>query len=106
MATTLTLRDHLLRPLQNATPGTTDPVLDSIGRAIDSGDVDYMGRAVVATLWAIATTYSLGDYVELSTGEVLVCIVGGDSHASAEPTPPGYGATVVDNAATWRQLTG
>lgn len=105
MATTLTLRDYLLRPLQNATPGTTDPVLDSVGRAIDSGDVDYMGRAAAATVWATATAYSAGDYCELSTGEALLCTVGGTSHATVEPTPTGYGDSIVDESVTWEQVT-
>lgn len=105
MATTLNLRDHLLRPLQNATPGTTDPVLDALGRSIDSGDVDYMGRAVAATVWATATAYSAGDYVELSTGEVLLCTGAGTSHASTEPTPTGYGDSITDNTVTWEQVT-
>lgn len=104
MATTTSLRDYLLRPLQNATPGTTDPVLDYIGREIGAGDVDYIGRALVATTWAATTAYATGDYVELSTGELLRATAGGTSDA-AEPAPPGYGQTVVDATVTWVQLT-
>lgn len=44
MATTLNTADYMGRLLQNATPGTTDPVLDYLGREVDTGNVDYMGR--------------------------------------------------------------
>lgn len=47
MATTLNTHDYLGRALQNATPGTTDPVLDYLGREILAGNIDYMGRALV-----------------------------------------------------------
>lgn len=104
MATTTRLRDHLLRPLVNTTPGTSDAT-DSLGRDVQAGDLDYMGRDLVATAWAATTAYSLGEYVELSTGEVLKATVAGTSDA-AEPTAPGYGETVVDATVTWEQVTG
>lgn len=105
MATTLLTRDFLLRTLQNATPGTTDPVLDYLGRSIGASDVDTLGRDVVAPVWATATAYTIPQLVELSTGEILELTVAGTSDA-AEPTPPGYGDTVVDGTATWLQITG
>ena len=104
MTTTLRLRDHLLRPLVNATPGTSDAT-DYVGRDVVTGNVDFLGRALVATAWATTTAYALGVYVELSTGEALKATAGGTSGAS-EPTPPGYGDTVVDGTVTWEQVTG
>lgn len=104
MTTTLFLRDHLLRPLVNATPGTSDAT-DYIGRDVQAGDLDYIGRPLVATTWAASTAYALGDYVELSTGEVLKATVAGTSDVG-EPAAPGYGNTVVDGGVTWEQVTG
>jgi hypothetical protein len=46
MATTLNTHDYMGRALVNATPGTTDPVLDYLGREVAAGNVDYMGRAL------------------------------------------------------------
>lgn len=103
MTTTLFLRDYLLRPLVNATPGTSDAT-DYIGRDVQAGDLDYIGRPLVATAWAATTAYALDDYVELSSGEALKATVAGTSGA-AEPTPPGYGETVVDGGVTWEQVT-
>jgi hypothetical protein len=48
MATTTDTKDYMGRLLQNATPGTTDPVLDYLGRLTVTGDLDYMARALVA----------------------------------------------------------
>lgn len=47
MATTTETHDYLERALQNADPGTTDPALDFLGREVDSGDVDYLGRDLI-----------------------------------------------------------
>lgn len=103
MTTTLFLRDHLLRPLVNTTPGTSDAT-DYIGRDVQAGDLDYIGRPLVATEWAATTAYALADYVELTTGEVLKATVAGTS-AAGEPTAPGHGETVVDGGVTWLQVT-
>ena len=46
MATSLFAADYMGRALQNATPGTTDPVLDYAGREVQDDDTDYMGRAL------------------------------------------------------------
>lgn len=45
--TTTNTKDYLGRALGNASPGTTDPVTDYLGRET-VGDVDYLGRALVA----------------------------------------------------------
>jgi hypothetical protein len=46
MATSTHTHDYLGRALQNATPGTTDPVLDYLGRET-TATADYIGRALV-----------------------------------------------------------
>ena len=46
MATSTHTHDYMGRELQNATPGTTDPVLDYLGRET-TATVDYMGRDLV-----------------------------------------------------------
>jgi hypothetical protein len=43
MTTSTHTLDYLKRKLQNEIPGTTDPVLDFIGRET-TADTDYMGR--------------------------------------------------------------
>lgn len=48
MATSTDTKDYMGRLLANAVPGTTDPVLDYMGRLTLAGDLDYMGRALVA----------------------------------------------------------
>ncbi|HKY47514.1 MAG TPA: hypothetical protein VJQ79_05960 [Acidimicrobiia bacterium] len=106
MATTLRRRDHMLRLLANATPGTTDPALDFLGRVCIAGNLDYMGRPLTAPAWIAATVYAAGAIVtEVATGKVLQATVGGTSDA-AEPTAPGHGETVEDNTVTWVQITG
>lgn len=47
MATTTDTKDYLGRALVNASPGTSDAT-DYLGRAVQAGDVDYLGRALVA----------------------------------------------------------
>lgn len=102
MATSLRRRDHLLRVLQNATPGTTDPVLDSLGRTVTN--TDQLGRANTAPAWILSTAYALGDIVTLvASGAVMQVTVAGTSHTSA-PTAPAYGATVTDNTVTWKRI--
>jgi hypothetical protein len=46
MATSTHTHDYLGRELANATPGTTDPVRDFLGR-ITTATVDYIGRLLV-----------------------------------------------------------
>lgn len=103
MATTLNLRDHLGRSLANATPGTTDPALDFIGREVGASDVDFMGRDLVSVAWAGTTAFSLGDYVDGTSGELAVCTTAGTTDAG-EPTWPAYGATVTDGTAVWTRV--
>lgn len=104
MATTLKRRDYLLRSLGNATPGTTDPVLDTFGRVVTN--TDHLGRPTTAGAWAIGTVYAVGDIVTLvASGAAMQATVAGTSHASTAPTAPAHGATVADNTVTWRRLT-
>lgn len=106
MATsTLRRRDHLLRLLANATPGTTDPALDTLGRTVVTGDLDFLGRPLTAPAWIVGTVYAAGALVtNVVSGSVLECTVGGTSHATTAPTAPAYGATVTDNTVTWRRI--
>jgi hypothetical protein len=46
VATSTHTHDYIGRPLQNANPGVTDPVLDYLGRQT-TATVDYIGRALV-----------------------------------------------------------
>lgn len=46
MATSTHTHDYMGRELQNAIPGTTDPVLDFLGRVV-TATVDYVGRLLV-----------------------------------------------------------
>lgn len=48
MATTTDTHDFLGRLLVNDNPGTTDPATDFLGRNTLAGDLDYLGRALVA----------------------------------------------------------
>jgi len=48
MATTLSVVDYMGQALINATPGTTDPAKDYMGRNVDTSNRDYMGRALTA----------------------------------------------------------
>lgn len=43
MATSTHTHDYLERELQNANPGTTDPVLDFLGRET-TATTDFLGR--------------------------------------------------------------
>jgi hypothetical protein len=46
MATSTHTHDYLGRELQNETPGTTDPVLDFLGRLV-TATADFVGRLLV-----------------------------------------------------------
>lgn len=103
--TTLRRRDYLLRPLANATPGTTDPALDSLGRSVVTGDLDHLGRPLTAQAWVIGTVYAAGAIVtNVASGKALLCTVGGTSHAATPPTAPAVGSTVTDNTVTWMTI--
>lgn len=99
MATTTLRRDYLGRLLLAPTSAATD----FLGR-VTTSTVDYMGRAMIGTLYTISTLYTTGQYVQLAGGTLLYTTVGGTSAAST-PTPPGYGLTVVSGGATFRQET-
>lgn len=102
MPTTLRLRDYLLRRLTNATPGTSN-VTDSLGRAIQAGNIDTLGRGLGVTAWAASTAYTLGTQVQLGTGQVLQVTTAGTSAAST-PTAPGFGLPRTDGTVVWTQI--
>jgi|SRR5690606_21856858 len=112
MATTTFTADYLGRDLINPSPGTSDAT-DYVGRDVQTGDVDYMGRDLTdnqppdppePSVWQAETAYSTGDQVTLGGGEVLEATAGGTS-GTTEPTPPGVGETVTDGTVTWQQLS-
>jgi hypothetical protein len=105
MATTLRLRDHLGRLLQNATPGTTDPALDYVGRSVLASNLDYMGRGLIATTRANTTAYAAGAYVQFAGGNVYLVTTGGTSAASP-PSETGidYGEALTDGTVTLQRV--
>lgn len=104
MPTTLFLRDRLWRKLSNATPGTTQAT-DYMGRAVGSATTDSMGTLLVGKKWTLSTVVVAGDFTHSATGELLQCTVGGTTSAGTTPVAPGFGLTVTDGTATWRQVT-
>ena len=105
MATTLRLRDHLGRLLDNAVPGTTDPAKDYVGRNVLASNLDYMARGLIATARANTTAYALADYVQFVSGKLYKVIDDGTSAASA-PSETGvdYGESLVDGTVTYRRV--
>ena len=105
MATTLRLRDHLGRDLQNATPGTTDPALDYAGRAVQAGNIDFLGRGLIATARANTTAYTAGAYVEFAGGNLYLVTASGTSAASP-PSESGidYGEALTDGTVTLQRV--
>jgi hypothetical protein len=105
MATTLRLRDHLGRDLLNATPGTTDPALDFIGREVLASNLDFMGRGLIATVRANTTAYALGDYVEFASGK-LYKVTGAGTSAASAPSETGvdYGEPLTDGTVTLERV--
>ena len=102
MATTTFQRDYLGRKLLN--PGTNG--FDATNHAIQAGDIDYMGRKLVAKLWAISTAFTLGQTMQTSNGIEYQCTVAGTTLGTGGgPTAPGYGLTVTDGTVTWLQIT-
>lgn len=101
MATTTRKEDYLGRDLVNPTPGTSQAT-DSDGRAVQAGDVDYLGRALTSKPHAISTAYSVGTVVYLAGGAELTATVAGTSGGTA-PTAPAVGGTVVDGTVTWQR---
>lgn len=105
MATTLRLRDHLGRDLINATPGTTDPALDFISRQVQAGNIDHLGRGLIATARANTTAYAAGDYVEFASGKLYKVSTAGTS-AAGPPAETGvdYGETLTDGTVVWERV--
>ncbi len=100
MVTTLNLRDYLGRSLSNATPGTTDAT-DHLGRDVVTGDLDFVGRDLIAVERANSTAYSVGDYIEFASGN-LYEVTGAGTTAASEPSESGveYGDELTDGTAT------
>ena len=105
MATTLRLRDFLGRDLANATPGTTDPALDFVGREIKAGNVDFMDRGLIATARANSTAYAAGAYVEFASGK-LYKVTGAGTSAGSPPSESGvdYGDSLADGTAALERV--
>jgi hypothetical protein len=104
MATTLRLRGPLGKLLQNAVPGTTDPAKDSLGRNVQAGNIDYLGRALIATTRANSTVYATGAYVQFASGKLYLVTAGGTSAASPPAESAGYGASLTDGTATLQRV--
>jgi hypothetical protein len=105
MATTLRLRDRMGRLLQNATPGTTDPVKDFLGVNVQAGNVNYLGTALNGTTRANTTAYATGAYVQFVAGNYYLVTTGGTS-AAAPPSESGigYGQSLVDGTVTLQRV--
>lgn len=107
MATTTYLADFLGRWLTNGTPGSTNAT-DSLGRAVTTGNKDWMGRALSfsnPSSWAQTTAYSAGNRVRLAGGQILEATTGGTSVTGSAPTAPSkVGGTVTDGTVTWKRL--
>jgi hypothetical protein len=105
MATTLRLRDHLGRLLANATPGTTDPAKDALGRNVAASNLDYMGRGLIATTRANSTAYAAGAYVQFASGKLYRVNTAGTSAGSA-PSESGidYGENLTDGTAVLNRV--
>lgn len=66
---------------------------------------DGITTTTTVPAWEATTVYAVGDYVELTAGEVLEATVAGTSGAT-EPTAPGViGGTVVDGTVTWKLVS-
>jgi hypothetical protein len=98
MATTIYRRDPLMRRIVTPTGTATD----YLGR-LTTSTTDYLGRPLKAIVWA-ATAVVIGDYMQTTTNLVYICTANG-TPAAGDPSPPGYGNTVVSGTATMRQVT-
>ena len=104
MATSTFNRDPLGRKL--LTPASNG--FDSIGRAIQAGDIDALGRKLTAKTWAISTAFLVGATMQGANGSQIEyqCTVPGTTLGSGTgPVAPGYGLTVGDGGVTWLQIT-
>lgn len=100
MTTTTRKDDYLGRSLVNATPGTSQAV-DTLGRNVQTGDLDYLGRNLTDKPWAASTATSVGTLVYLSGGQELTCTTAGTTGATAPTAPGSVGGTVTDGSVTW-----
>ena len=98
MVTSTRKEDYLGRDLQNATPGTTDPVKDYVGRTT-TATVDYLGRALTVLTWPGVLAMAVGDQFWVAGGDLIVTTAG--TSAAGAPTIPGtVGGTVVSGTVT------
>jgi hypothetical protein len=104
MATTLRLRDPLARSLINATPGTTDPAKDYLGRNVQASNLDYLGRTLIATARANSTAYTAGAYIQFVASGNLYKVTGSGTSAASPPTEVDYGASLTDGTATLERI--
>jgi hypothetical protein len=103
MATSTRKADYLGRDLTNGTPGTTNPVLDYVGRQT-STTTDYLSRLLTVLTWPGAVAMALGEQYWVVGGYLVVTTAG--TAAAGAPTIPGtIGGTVVSGTVTltrWR----
>jgi hypothetical protein len=99
MATSLLAEDYMGRSLGNATPGTTNPVIDYVGRST-TATADYLGRTTICAAWPGAVPVVLNARYYISGGRIYVSVAG--TPAAGAPTIPGtIGGTVVSGTATF-----
>jgi len=98
MVTSTRKEDYMGRNLANATPGTTDPVLDYTGR-VTTATVDYLGRALTVLTWPGVLAMAVGDQFWVVGGDLIVTTAG-TSAAGAPALPGSIGGTVVSGTVT------
>jgi hypothetical protein len=99
MPTTTYKEDYSGRDLVNATPGTSQAT-DFLGRAVQAGNLDYLGRSLTSKPWPTSGAVTVGTVVYVTGGELTATTAG--TTAATVPTAPGaVGGTVVDGSVTW-----
>lgn len=98
MATSTFKEDWLGRKLQNATPGTTDPVKDYLGRNTTATQ-GYAGMGLSSATWPGAVPVTVGTEYWV-VGGTLVVTIAGTAAAGAPALPGSVGGTVVSGGAT------
>jgi hypothetical protein len=99
MATSTFKEDRLGRKLQNATPGTTDPVKDFLGRNT-TATANYLGTALTSATWPGVLAVTLGTEYWIVGGTIVVTTAG-TTAAGAPALPGSVGGTVVSGTATF-----